>query len=291
VAQTIKAPFFLYPDEQSIQGSTVAFHALLMEMVELKRYAVAKLIFRKNSAPRFVALVAQEEKIDSEGVQTQPPGLQVIFLPYADDIRSLQFPPAEVADSDLILQAKKIVKNLSIQYEPSFFENPSLQYHYKSLQALALEEMISSDSFEDLAQPDVEGMNKFEDDLKTFQLAAFGEPAPELKDSGDMDVEGGDGEDGDGDGGGGGGGDSKSPDRKRKAPSGGASRGGSKKAKHEEKDSAGGAENIDWADAVQTGSIKKYNISQLKDYLREHRQPLSGKKEDLIKRIQKHLKM
>lgn len=79
----IKPSQFIYPDEARCNGSTLAFNALIQAMNELKQFAVCRYIFRKTSIPRFVALVAQIEdaKTDTD------PGMHMIFLPYADDIR------------------------------------------------------------------------------------------------------------------------------------------------------------------------------------------------------------
>jgi ATP-dependent DNA helicase 2 subunit 1 len=63
--------------------------ALIREMIKEDKIAIVRFIPRENSIVRFCALVPQEEKIDEEdGFQT-PPGFQLIFLPFADDIRDL----------------------------------------------------------------------------------------------------------------------------------------------------------------------------------------------------------
>ena len=79
----IKPSQFIYPDEERCNGSTLAFNALIQAMTQLKQFAVCRYIFRKVSVPRFVALVAQNE--DPE--KNIDPGMNMIFLPYADDIR------------------------------------------------------------------------------------------------------------------------------------------------------------------------------------------------------------
>ena len=50
---------------------------------------VCKYIPGKNSPPRFVVLVPQEEELDDHKVQLTPPGFHVMFLPFADDFRKV----------------------------------------------------------------------------------------------------------------------------------------------------------------------------------------------------------
>merc|ERR1719410_295231 len=87
----LKPSVFVYPDEQRCNGSTVSFAALIEAMSELKQFAVCRYIARKQSEPRFVALVAQKEiKDKSNGnKQVEPPSMNMIYLPYADDIRTI----------------------------------------------------------------------------------------------------------------------------------------------------------------------------------------------------------
>merc|ERR1719410_2489180 len=85
----LKPSLFVYPDEQRCNGSTVSFAALIAAMTQLQQYAVCRYIARKQSEPRFVALVAQKEVKDADGKQEAAPGMHLIYLPYADDIRKV----------------------------------------------------------------------------------------------------------------------------------------------------------------------------------------------------------
>jgi len=87
------------------------------------KIAIARLVYRKRSIPRFVALlpqvtccqigrcevvsaiidpgmcslrVFQEETRDAEGFVATPAGFHLIFLPFCDDIRNPQFDPAPI---------------------------------------------------------------------------------------------------------------------------------------------------------------------------------------------------
>eukprot|EP01101_Sappina_pedata_P004380 TRINITY_DN1838_c0_g1_i2.p1 TRINITY_DN1838_c0_g1~~TRINITY_DN1838_c0_g1_i2.p1 ORF type:complete len:373 (-),score=69.32 TRINITY_DN1838_c0_g1_i2:73-1191(-) len=163
---------FLYPDDKKISGSGVMFCALLDRMIARNRIAIARFTPRKNSAVKFVALLPQLETFDAKGVQTNPSGLHVIYLPFADDIRALRLEQRETAPNSLIEKAKAVVKSLRIRFDSKSFENPALQRHFSSLQALALDR----DEIEptpDYIAPDVDGMMKFEELILDFKDTAF----------------------------------------------------------------------------------------------------------------------
>lgn len=86
--ENIRSPYFLHPCNGYIEGSSTAFMAILNSMVKKGKFALARLIARRTSEPRLVALVPQEEVSDEMG-QVQPSGFNVIFLPYLDDIRDV----------------------------------------------------------------------------------------------------------------------------------------------------------------------------------------------------------
>lgn len=120
--ETIRAPYFVYPSEGLIEGSTTAFVALLNAMVAKRKVLLARLIARKSSEPRLVALVPQEEVADELG-QVQPTGFHVIFLPYLDDIRDIPVEGHERASQDKVDAAKALIAKLKLTEVPSF-ENP-----------------------------------------------------------------------------------------------------------------------------------------------------------------------
>lgn len=146
---------FLYPDEAAVRGSTVLFGALLTQMWEMDRVAIARFTPRTNAEPRFVALVPQLEAVDEQRRQVRPPGFNVIFLPFFEDMRSLDFEQQPRATREQITAAKVIAKKLRIAFDPDDFENPALQKHYASLQALAVDK-DSIDVGPDTLEPDNE---------------------------------------------------------------------------------------------------------------------------------------
>ncbi|KAF9362451.1 X-ray repair cross-complementing protein 6 [Mortierella sp. NVP85] len=135
----ISHSMFLYPDEKTYEGSTRAFSSLLKAMAEMDKVAICSFTQRAGYSTRLVALVPQLEIIGSSG-QEQPPGLQLIPLPWADDIRQLPIETDFTPSTELIDAAKALIAKLNMKkgFHPDNYENPSLQKHYKVLQATAL---------------------------------------------------------------------------------------------------------------------------------------------------------
>lgn len=126
--------FFSYP------GSSCLFSALLTKCVERNVFALCRCISRRNYPPRFVALVPQEEELDEGKVQTTPPGttlpphtrasgqwraiivisfptgFNVIYLPYADDLRNLDPPQTPWASPTQVDKMREIVHKLRFKY-------------------------------------------------------------------------------------------------------------------------------------------------------------------------------
>ncbi|KAL9555484.1 hypothetical protein MBANPS3_002331 [Mucor bainieri] len=77
--------------------------------------AICSFVRRVNTIPKLVALLPQAKKLDELGNQVDPPGFQLIILPYADEIR--QVPPhAEVEDYQEAADAMKpIIHTLKIK--------------------------------------------------------------------------------------------------------------------------------------------------------------------------------
>lgn len=70
-----------------------------------------------------------EERDKDTGQQQTPPGFNIVYLPYADDIRDLQKVTEQRtrghASVDQIQKAKALVKKLSIaSYDPANVQNP-----------------------------------------------------------------------------------------------------------------------------------------------------------------------
>ena len=133
--------------------------ALIKKMIEKEKIAIVKIVPRKTSAVRFAALVPQSESFDDDHFQT-PPGFNLIFLPYADDMRKPDQIQVDKVNEPTTLQvenSKLLIHSITADIDCRNFENPSIQTFYTRLQAIALDEKKPED-IEDLLLPDEESI-------------------------------------------------------------------------------------------------------------------------------------
>jgi len=160
----LRESYFIYPNDNISKGSGKLVNALIKQMANKKKCAIVKYIGREGSMIKLCALFPQLERLDEDFFQT-PPGLNMIVLPFADDIRSnseilSQFPRELPTLTDRQKEmARKIVKRMNITFDCRAFENVELQRFYATLQALALNE-ATIDRTEDKIQPHREGLMK-----------------------------------------------------------------------------------------------------------------------------------
>jgi len=272
----IKNSYFMYPDDTSIEGSTVAFVALMGEMLKMGKFAVARLIYRRRTIPKLVALVPQPEVVDDMGGQVQPPGFHVIFLPYADDIRAIEFDTTNhvVAGPELVLKAKQVIKSMRLNWVPSKIENPALQKHYAALQANAIDEELDEDLDDDLL-PMEAALESGEKWIQAFKEDAF-EGEMEEEEQEEKAV-------------------SKSPTKRKRG--GGDYDGDSssntatkKTSTKKVKATLSPDEIEEYKERYEDGTLKKFTVADLKHFLSGVSQPVSGKKADLIQRVEKYFK-
>ncbi|ETE68599.1 X-ray repair cross-complementing protein 5, partial [Ophiophagus hannah] len=76
-------------------------------------------------------------------------GFHLIFLPYADDKRNVDFTEKIPANQQQVKKMKEIIQKLRFKYRSESFENPVLQQHYMNLEALALD-LMEPEKAEDL---------------------------------------------------------------------------------------------------------------------------------------------
>ncbi|XP_018013106.1 X-ray repair cross-complementing protein 6-like [Hyalella azteca] len=135
----VKPASFLYPDDKNIKGSTAAFAALLTRCVARDVVPIVRVVPRTNASPSWAALLPQEEVLDDDGCQLRAPGFHVCYLPFADDFRQLDMTVGRArASNEQVDAAKSFIKKLHFRYDPSSFENPDLQTHWRNIEALAL---------------------------------------------------------------------------------------------------------------------------------------------------------
>ncbi|KAI5790122.1 SPOC like C-terminal domain-containing protein [Geopyxis carbonaria] len=138
----VKPAQFIYPDEKDFVGSTRTFTALHRKLVASAKVGLCWCILRRNTSPSLCALWPSTEET-AGGVQTRPAGFFLITLPFADDVRATPEVSPACAPAPLIDAMRSVVKQLHMPaYTPDKYENPSLQWHYRILQAMALDEDV-----------------------------------------------------------------------------------------------------------------------------------------------------
>jgi len=157
----IRESYFLYPNEFLSNGASQLCDALIKQLTVKNKVAIVKFVPRDGASIRFCALLPQKESFDEDYFQT-PPGFNLIFLPYSDDIRSnsdiLQRSNIEgTINENNLISSKAIIKKMNIDFDTRSFENPVLQRFFSTLQALALGEN-ETEYVEDLINPDSEGL-------------------------------------------------------------------------------------------------------------------------------------
>ena len=141
----LRTSYFLYPDEDHVNGSSQFCDALINELTEKQLVGIVKIVPRNNQEMSFAALFPQKETYDEETHYQTPPGFNMIILPYADDIVNFVgdktvCKPVEISE-ELVSITSLLVNNLTISdFDFRSFENPSIQKFYSHLQALALGE-------------------------------------------------------------------------------------------------------------------------------------------------------
>ncbi|EWC46835.1 hypothetical protein DRE_03847 [Drechslerella stenobrocha 248] len=147
----MRPSIFIYPSEDDYTGSTRTFAALWNKLFKSKLMGVAWFIARRHAAPVLTAVWPSAD----------PQGLVLIPLPFADDIRQNPDVPHIVAPNHLIDRMQDVIRQLHMPrgYIPEKYPNPALQKHYKVLEAIALEEELP-EVFEDKTVPKYKNIQK-----------------------------------------------------------------------------------------------------------------------------------
>lgn len=161
---SVKKSTFIYPSEEDYVGSTRVFTALWQKLLKDDKVALAWCIVRSNSNPMLAAIMPSKSQSDEEsGTPSLPAGLWIYPLPFADDLRELKSPgQLAKASDDLKTQMRTIIQQLQLpkaMFNPTKYPNPALQWHYKILQALALEEEVP-ETAEDATLPRFKAISK-----------------------------------------------------------------------------------------------------------------------------------
>ncbi|KAI1774107.1 ku70 protein [Hypoxylon cercidicola] len=144
---SINKSIFIFPSEEGYVGSSRVFTALWQKLLKSKKVGIAWHVARTNGNPQLVAIIPSKSQEDRKsGAGFIPAGLWLYPIPYADDVRE---GPGQVnlvrTTNELTDRMNKIIGNLQLptaMYNPLRYPNPALQWHYKILQALALDEEV-----------------------------------------------------------------------------------------------------------------------------------------------------
>ena len=123
----IRPSTFIYPSEEDYVGSTRVFSALQQKLLKDQVMGLAWYIARKNAAPVIAAILPGAEKSNESGEQTIPPGLWIVPLPYADDIRQnpetmlIRAPESLIDLMRIVIQQLQLPKAIC---DPSKYPNP-----------------------------------------------------------------------------------------------------------------------------------------------------------------------
>lgn len=160
--ENVKHAVFIFPTEAEYLGSQRAFAALLKVMLDKGKIGIGVFMSRPHSIPEFVAILPQAEERGPDGVQLEPPGMHLVPLPFADDIREMpeSYAASLPATDEEAAAAGRFVKayTRNAAFNPDFYPNPALNYHYEALKAVAFG--VDVDTPRDKSLPDYAGIAK-----------------------------------------------------------------------------------------------------------------------------------
>lgn len=260
---SVKKSTFIFPSEEDYIGSTRVFAALWQKLIKDDKVGIAWCITRSNAQPMLAALIPSKERSeDDSGTPFLPAGLWIYPLPFADDLRDIKGAGRVNQCSDeLKTQTRTIIQQLQLpkaMYNPTKYPNPALQWHYKILQALALEDEVPEKA-EDATEPKYKAISKRAGGyLEDWSVTLEGDVARVTETKAlKHDV------------------DDELPERPAKR-----SRAGS------EKPAGASLTNAQLRAAADSGGITKMTVPQLKDVLAAKGLSLTGRKMELVERIE-----
>ncbi|KFA77209.1 hypothetical protein S40288_04581 [Stachybotrys chartarum IBT 40288] len=259
---SIKKSTFIFPSEEDYVGSTRVFTALWQKLLKDDKVGIAWCVVRANAQPILAAIIPSKEKSqDDSATPYLPAGLWIYPLPFVDDLRETKAMGETSQCSDkLKTQMRTVVQQLQLpkaMYNPAKYPNPSLQWHYRILQTLALEEEVP-EKVEDATEPKHKAIAKraggyLEEWTSTLkEETELSASAKSLKREADDDNEA------------------------RPA----------KKSKTTEKPGGPVLSTIQLRAAIDGGGIAKMTVAQLKDVLAAKGLSTSGRKIELLERIE-----
>jgi len=262
---SVKKSTFIYPSEEDYVGSTRVFSALWQKLLKDQKMGLAWFISRSNANPVLVAVLPSRNPDDEESTTPfLPAGLWLYPLPFADDIRTVDLKSTTRCSNQLIDQMRVIVQNLQLPkavYNPTKYPNPALQWHYRILQTLALEEEVPEHP-EDATLPRYKAINKRVGGYLVDWEQGLADEAKGLTETRAIKREAEE--------------DDERPTKRAKATSSTAS---SKKL-------SGSMTNAQLKVAADQDTLKKMTVAELKDAMASRGLSVAGKKADLVERLE-----
>lgn len=259
---TVKKSTFIFPSEEDYVGSTRVFSALWQKLLKDDKVGLAWCVVRANAQPILAAIIPSKSQSDPEsGTPFLPAGLWISPLPFADDLRDIK-PTGPLAQSsdELKTGMRTIVQQLQLpkaMFNPLKYPNPALQWHYKILQALALEEEVP-EKVEDATEPKFKAISKRAGGYFEEWSEALETNAKQTTEKRALKREADD--------------DEPAPPTKR--------------GRTADKPSATGITTAQLKEAVESEKITKFTVAQLKEIAEARGLSTSGKKVDLIERLE-----
>ncbi|KAI9175326.1 ATP-dependent DNA helicase II subunit 1 [Blastocladiella emersonii ATCC 22665] len=270
----------LLPDETQYTGSVCAFAALVEQLHAQNKVAIARYYPRRGGVPRLAALLPQWEQWDKYGM-VHPTGLQVIPLPFKDELRAMQWPARSefpegtviadpetaelITDPDAIWAHQvdaaaaaftPILRKWRVSaFNPRDFDTPSLVHFHHLLHAKALDCELHERPL------DAVGETGLEPDYDTWQTRC-GRLVPDVKEKLNA-VE---------------------PLGSRPTPRVPGAAKASKVVAPE-----GGIDEPFMRSVQKSGTMAKCTVAQLKEFCRAAGLPVSGAKGVLVERIEAYL--
>ncbi|KAH7630714.1 SPOC like C-terminal domain-containing protein [Sordaria sp. MPI-SDFR-AT-0083] len=263
---SVKKSLFIFPSEEQYVGSTRVFSALWQKLLKDDKVGIAWFVARENAHPVMVAIFPSGNPDDEESnTPYLPAGLWLYPLPFADDVRSVDHvtAPARPAD-ELTDQMRQVIQNLQLpkaMYDPRKYPNPSLQWHYKIVQAIALDEEMP-ESMEDLTLPKYRQIDKRVGGYLAEWKEMLAKKASDLQNNRAFKRE------------------FEDDDDERPA----------KRAKPTKKANSGGGgpanSNADLKKAFEQGMLGKMTVAELKDIMASKGISTAGRKAELVERLE-----
>ena len=170
---------FLYPNEISSKGSGKLINALIKQMLHQGKCAMVRLVTQEGTIVKLCALFPQIERYNEEFFQT-PPGLNMVFLPWGEDIRlesdilskfSGELP--YISDK-LSFLAKELIVKMNFNFDCRNYENYDLKIFYENLYKIAVNDS-KVEKIEDSIQPNEEELKRALDGIdEKYKQLSFG---------------------------------------------------------------------------------------------------------------------